>query len=931
MTRVRVLFIALVSATATASAKPAHKLALAEHLGTFLPAKLNHCNTCHVPETPGAPAAAPDEPREHNAFGKRLAAVRATLRKEGKKATIAERIDAIVDEDSDGDGATNLREILLGRNPGDKTDRPAAADFDRADTLRADLQRSRTGYRWTPLEPVKRPAVPVAGAGWIRNPIDAFVAAGHAERGLSARPEAPKAVLLRRAYLDVIGLPPTPEELHAYLADDSPRAFEKVVDRLLQDPRYGQRWGRHFMDVWRYSDWAGWNAQVRDSHPHIWRWRDWIVDSLNADQGYDRMVTNMLAADEVAGDDADATRALGYLVRNYKLLSREKWMQDTVEHTAQAFLGLTLKCARCHDHPYDPVQQVEYYRMRAVFEPHNVRIDRIEGTADTKADGLLRAFDADASAKTYLFVRGDDRYPDKNRVIEPGVPEALGGRWPTPTPVDLPLELVSPDRRAFVDRETLRQMEAAVAKAKTDADAAIAKVLPTAIALVGLDPLRFDGSAREYDSAIAAVQTADLELSLAQSKLAALQAVIRVEKLQGDRKDAKTPDPALDAARKDAMAAQRSAKHFDLAKADVTARAAREKAATALETAIAGKAAPAAIEAARKVKTAADTAATAAEKALAGSRATLNQPATVAYTARVFKEFPKTSTGRRTALARWITDESNPLAARVAVNHVWARRFGAGIVPNAADLGRNGRPPTHPALLDWLAAEFMQSGWSVKHLHRLMLTSATYRMASTVDVACWEKDRDNLHLWRMPQRRLEAEAVRDCVLYVTGRLDPAMGGPDIDHALGLSNTRRSLYFRHAAEKQMEFLKIFDCASVTECYQRNYSVLPQQALALANSDLTLRSSRLLARRFDPALPASGFVTSAFERVLARPPSPAESAECVSFLESQTARWTALKVRPADKADGSAPSPEATTRARENLIHVLLNHHEFVSVR
>ena len=236
---------------------------------------------------------------------------------------------------------------------------------------------------------------------------------------------------MRRVYFDLIGLPPTPEELHAFLNDDSPNAYENVVDRLLASPRYGERWGRHWMDVWRYSDWAGWEGggQIRDSQPHIWRWRDWIIESLNEDKGYDRMLKEMLAADEIAPDDPSALRATGFLVRNYKMLSREKWLQDTVDHTFLAFQGVTVGCAKCHDHMYDPILQKEYYQIRAIFTPHQVRIDRIPGEADAKKDGLVRTFDADLATPTFLLIRGDDRTPDKTP-LPPGVPASLGGTLP---------------------------------------------------------------------------------------------------------------------------------------------------------------------------------------------------------------------------------------------------------------------------------------------------------------------------------------------------------------------------------------------------------------------------------------------------------------------------------------------------------------------
>ena len=304
-------------------------------------------------------------------------------------------------------------------------------------------------WPWRPFAPVNRAPVPgnVAPGG----AIDAFLKEKLAESHLNYRPAAPRDALLRRVYLDLIGLAPTPEERASYLADSSPEAYAQLVERLLNDPRHAERWARHWMDIWRYSDWAGWadGKQIRDSQPHIWRWRDWIVESLAADVGYDRMVTDMLAADERAPGDVAALRATGFLVRNYKMLSREQWLQDTVKHTSLAFLGLTVGCAQCHDHKTDPLPQTEYYAMRAIFEPHQVRIDHVPGQADTTIDGLARAFDNDPAVPTYFLPHGDERAPDKDRVIAPGVPACLGGAL-TATPVALPPEAVAPQRRELV-------------------------------------------------------------------------------------------------------------------------------------------------------------------------------------------------------------------------------------------------------------------------------------------------------------------------------------------------------------------------------------------------------------------------------------------------------------------------------------------------
>ena len=236
-----------------------------------------------------------------------------------------------------------------------------------------------------------RPDLPSAGqAAGFTNPIDALLAGTGEQNGLTPNASADKGVLLRRLYLDLIGLPPTRTELHAFVADQSPDAYERVVEQLLARPQYGERWARHWMDVWRYADWAGFAKEVRDSQPHIWHWRDWIVESLNTDRGYDRMITDMLAGDELVPDDPQTLRATGYLARNWYRFNRNVWLDNTVEHMGKAFLGITLNCARCHDHRYDPIPQRDYYRMRAFFEPYEVRVDRLANEPSIEADGIAR-------------------------------------------------------------------------------------------------------------------------------------------------------------------------------------------------------------------------------------------------------------------------------------------------------------------------------------------------------------------------------------------------------------------------------------------------------------------------------------------------------------------------------------------------------------
>ena len=367
---------------------------------------------------------------------------------------------------------------------------------------------------WSYKVPV-RPALPsVKNPAWGMNPIDAFIAAEHDRRGLTPSPPAERAVWLRRVYLDLIGLPPTRDQLQAFLVDQSPDAFERIVDGLLDSPQYGERWGRHWMDVWRYSDWYGSRAinEIRYSQRHIWRWRDWIIESLNKDLGYDQMVVEMLAGDELAPSDPNVLRATGFLGRNWYKFDRNVWMFDTVEQTSQAFLGLTLKCCRCHDHKFDPISQEDYYRFRAFFEPHDVRTDQLTASAETEKDatlgpvlkeGVARIFDNDLAAKTFVFQRGDNRYPDEKKLMLPGVPSALGNNTLAIQPVSLPGEAFYPALRPSIADGLIAQAQASVKlavteveKAQTAVVAAQAKV-EAFVPQADTDPVKDSASASE--------------------------------------------------------------------------------------------------------------------------------------------------------------------------------------------------------------------------------------------------------------------------------------------------------------------------------------------------------------------------------------------------------------------------------------------------
>ena len=882
---------------------PANKSALEKHYDRFLTKENNRCTTCHLPSNKKSPETLAEFP--HNPFGDRLRAAREQLLASGTKATLPERLKLVAHEDSDGDGTDNESEILLGNNPGDAKDSPSTEQLASLASREKDFAKYQARYRWEPFERVRRPEIPtVKNRRWARNPIDAFIAAEHETRQLTPRPQASREVLLRRVYLDLIGLSPTPDEQRAFLTDRSADAYEKVVERLLSDPRHGERWGRHWMDVWRYSDWAGWadGGQVRDSKPHIWRWRDWIVESLNRDKTYDRMITEMLAADELAPEDTDALRATGFLVRNYKMLSREQWLEDTVKHTSQAFLGVTVGCAKCHNHMTDPISQKEYYQVRAIFEPHQIRTDKIPGQTNTVLDGLARAFDVGSNPPTWLFHRGDERHPDTNHAIVPGVPAAFGGSLKI-AEVNLPRSASAPDQRDFVIRDTINASEKALADARAN-----------------LQKLQTN-STNKPEQRI----EQELVVRAAEARHSALLAVIRAEQTE------LSAGRNAEAWKLAATQAKQAQRELTVAEGQLKLHTAKSAELLAKSKADEASAKTNGVEKATKELDAARKKTGDTEQALASAEKELQAAPVTNFTPRPQETFPASSTGRRLAFAHWVANADNPLTARVAMNHMWLRHFGRGIIPTAADFGRNGRPPSHPKLLDWLASEFTAQDWSMKAMHRLMVTSSTYRQASTPDDASASTDPDNVYLWRMNSRRIEAEAVRDNLLYVSGGLDLAMGGPDIDHKQGLTSKRRSIYLRLAAEKEVEFLKIFDGPSVTECYERKPSVVPQQALALANSELALARAKALAMSLSNRVSGDDeqFISLAYRQILARHPTQDESRLCLKFLGTKSADKS--EATPVLNKPVSATVAASNQRSRENLILVLLNHNEFVTVR
>ena len=953
-----------------------------------------------------------------------------------------------------------------------------------------------------------RPPKKMPDAG-TENPIDLYFARVHREQHLTPQPSAPREMLLRRLYLDLIGLPPSVDEISSFLNDNSKDANAKVVRRLLSSPHHGERWGRHWMDVWRYTDWFGLGKEVRYSQKYIWRWRDWIIESLNEDKGYDRMIVEMLAADEMAGDDPETLRATGFLARNWYLFNRNYWLDDVVHHTAKGFLGITLNCARCHDHKYDPISQEEYYQLRAFFEPHKVRLDPIPGQPDLDKDGLPRVFDENINTPTYLFIRGSEETPDKSRTIRPQTFAVISELTRDIKPVELPVpafypsiqtqhiesviaslqqKLVDPNSRRVKDRERrerLLRRYANLRKRIRESGTSSTTLIHDEFSSYDTKVWRQTGGSFEYkDSHVlhtnltggqqrlesqqkipadfvaslrlkvvggntrsigmafdtvggdrigvylspgsrfvsmyqivngAETYPARKNLPVANGKIYDLTFAVRgqllnvwlngefafAHRLRIPRRDGgfaitnyqaaaeyhafslseletnailveKTDDgngvlapsfvttPESIKQQIDRLKRQAAVDEIEDAAATLEiesfrARAVAERVKYGLEKGDANKTATAASRAERTWNEAkARLSVKKAASKLEHEQAKKNNDKPIKETAKRLEEaktkflaatkslemktkeyspigkvYPNTSSGRRTALARWIASADNPLTARVLVNHVWTRHFGDSLVDSMFDFGLRTKPPRHQELLDHLATAFVENGWSMKYLHRVICESKLYQMHSS-GLRNSEKnqqlDPDNKDYWRMNTRRMEHEIIRDSLLAVAGRLNPKIGGPDLptDQAEKMAGTRRSIYYRHARDDKIRMSRQFDDASVEECYRRKQTIVPQQALVLANSEFVQIQVEAVATRLASDLKpeqTEEFVKRAFQTLLGREPTAEESA-----VASKAMNRLDAAVR-----EHGIPSEQSVAAARRHLTHVLVMHNDFIMIR
>jgi hypothetical protein len=670
--------------------------------------------------------------------------------------------------------------------------------------------RQRSYWAFQPVHASQPPAV--HETKWGSNPIDAFVLAKLEEKEIKPSAEADRATLLRRVSLDLIGLPPTPDELKSFLNDESPDAYEKVVDRLLASPRYGERWGRHWLDLARYADSDGFKAD--HTRPNIWRYRDYVIQSFNSDKPYDRFVREQIAGDEIWPDSLEAKIATGfnrhypeeYNAQNLRA-RRQEILNDITDTTGAVFLGLTFGCAKCHDHKFDPILQEDYYRLQAFF----ANVSAVDNLTLLKSDELA----AYNKKRTVWEEQTKSIREQMAALIEPARKKLYHSRFIAYAPdvqaaVEKPEAQRSPLERWMVHR--------------TEPFLTLSDEKEWDKTLKGDDKAKYEKLAEELKK-FAPLYPGDLPIASYMTELSHEPPTTSTLAIGNVEKPIKEVEP--------------------------------------------------------------------------GFPSILNPPEP-----KIERPRGIDSTGRRTALANWIVDPANPLTARVMVNRIWQHHFGKGVVASASDFGVMGFRPSNQELLDWLSAEFVRSGWSIKHMHRLIVTSATYRQSSAFRKEAAEADDADKFLWRYPRQRLDAEVIRDSALYVSGQLNLKMGGPGVYAELpsGMpaprggwetdtdpaERNRRSIYIFVRRNSRYPMLEVFDLASAQEtCPRRDVTTIAPQALSLLNSKLSREWSEAIATRIihesGTQFPAE--MLRAYQLMYSRLPDSQEKDLALTFLDRQ----------------------------------------------
>jgi mono/diheme cytochrome c family protein len=863
--------------------------------------------------------------------------------------------------------------------------------------------------RWWSLETLSHPTVPVTKTTWGHTPLDRFIVARLEAEGLAPSPPTERRTLIRRLTYDLHGLPPTPEEIDAFIADASPDVYERLVDRLLASPRYGERWGRHWLDVVHFGESHGYDKDKPRSN--AWPYRDWVIDALNDDVPYSRFIEMQLAGDALFPNDPRGVVATGFVsagpwdfVGHVELaegtvdkdIARSNDRDDMVATTASTFLSLTVHCARCHDHKFDPITQRDYYRMQAVFagtdradRPYDTdaRLAAARGALSARREAHLARKQAldDAVARIGSPEIGalDARLAELNGrlaalPIEPAAASPTLGYHSQIMPARDVTKWVQVDlgRSLAIDQVVLVPAHVVYGghpgpgfgfpprfkvELSDDATFQAADVLADETAAdfphPGDAPYRIDaGGKRGRYLRVTATRlwkrTDDFIFALAElivrsndQNTAAGAAVTSLDSIEAppgwamrhlvdgfsslEKLAAATGESPSPRQQAQAELEQLGSQRRKLALASLDPAIARELADVAgrlaeLDREFVALPAPSMTYAAAHAFAPAGNFTPAKtprpvhllHRGDVRSPRDLMAPGGVACAPGPSADFQLPSADdeglRRAALARWLSDPANVLVRRSIVNRVWQYHFGQAIVDSPNDFGRMGAMPTHPELLDWLVGWFIEQGESLKALHRLILTSEVYRQSSADNAAFARRDSANRYLWRADRRRLDAECVRDAMLFVAGRLDARMGGPssqqfvfkddhspvydyerfDVDQPAG---RRRSVYRFIVRSVPDPFMECLDCADPSILTpKRNTTLTSLQALALLNNPFCVRQSQHLADRVAGlATDAAGQIAAAYRLALAREPTQQES-ELLAAYAAQFGMANACRV-------------------------------------
>ncbi len=791
---------------------------------------------------------------------------------------------------------------------------PAPEDVQPSNTSYADYREKKITDQdrnwWAFQKPVRR-ALPKVDERWAKNPIDAFVKASLDAKGLTPAPQADRATLIRRAYLDLVGLLPSPTEVDEFVNDPSPRAYEDLVERLLSSHHYGERWGRFWLDVVRYADSSGFeHDRTLDS---AWRYRDYVIKAFNEDKPYNQFVVEQLAGDEVDKPSYDTVTATSFYRVGPRVRFREKdnpyyryeYLDDMIRTTFQGFMGLSVNCARCHDHKFDPITRMDYYRVMGMFYSY-VNYDH----------PLVPKADADAyTAKTKEVGREIGKLMIEVAKIEAPYKEKQFQESVNKLPEDLQIAIRTPDEKRTPGQKLIAAQF--IRGNEQDPDQ-IAQALFSGRPM----PRMKVGDEDKEKRQVLLDQVKELQKQM--PKAPPLAEGIR----DGDFR--LTPDGPGD------EPLPGKGNRFDYGRECCFIPEPGQKEKFEVPEVHFGANGQVVEE---------DMKAGVVEPGYLKVLVDAKQPPI----SHVPNRTDYVTSGRRRALAEWIVSPENPLSSRVMVNRVWYWHFGRGIVATPGNFGKMGMAPSHPELLDWLATEFVRQGWSVKQMQRLIMNSETYKAASSFyNATNADKDPTDTYLWRFPLRRLEAEAIRDAILSASGQLNLQAGGepffPSIPKSVREgyrqgkwvltkeepSNWRRSVYSYWKRGMKYPMFEVMDQPDVNiTCEKRNVSTVPTQALTMLNNEFVLIQARYLAERVtaEAGNDTAAQVKLLYRIALSRSPSEKELQGNLEFMKKQREFQVA---KSAGSGSGANAEQNSDTSALIDLAHVMLNANEFVYV-